>query len=568
MKRILQAMDGVASKPAVGASEMSKFLRIIDEDPYQRSGEYVDLDDPKYKNAVDARGGQVQGGSGEWGMQQMYHGFGYCTQDGTMRAQELARAMKIDWNKIGQELDGYDKNHVKKGSRFIRYATLNTIPTEFLVNGEWIPIPKNLYTGAEREVLAMGGSPELDRIGMDDPGVGCEDDAPLGKAHPLRGNRYVKPGTKLFSKDQNGQPNQSASPTGTTAPADPKIIQLQKELISAGERGKLGPFGPNHDGVDGVMGKYTKNAINRHPDIAKKYFPTSTDESINKFLSIIDKNDVEILKEEVNNNTVLNEGANPHKVSLPVQMAMQHYQAPKEIVISKPTVLKSYFKEVEDQHLEAVTEKKQLMRQYASHIAERVLMKESASSKKQDVAEVKQRLDAKCWTGKHKEGTKIKGGVRVNNCVPNESVISEKSTTEKQARTMAAAAHNPEFAKKLGIKSSVAKEFNKADTGTKKLSNAMKHKKKKVKEDQNSDHRMGFDPMGATPGVMDAKDATPSGGHLNLEDAQSKLHPTKRYRMMRRLSKKGGYDLSHLELASDEELHHLYAQHGLKEIRK
>ena len=35
--------------------------------------------------------------------------------------------------------------------------------------------------------------------------------------------------------------------------------------------------------------------------------------------------------------------------------------------------------------------------------------------------EVKQRLDAKCWKGKHKEGTKIKGGVRVNNCVPNES---------------------------------------------------------------------------------------------------------------------------------------------------
>ena len=34
----------------------------------------------------------------------------------------------------------------------------------------------------------------------------------------------------------------------------------------------------------------------------------------------------------------------------------------------------------------------------------------------------KQRLDAKCWTGKHKEGTKIKGGIRVNNCVPNESV--------------------------------------------------------------------------------------------------------------------------------------------------
>jgi len=35
------------------------------------------------------------------------------------------------------------------------------------------------------------------------------------------------------------------------------------------------------------------------------------------------------------------------------------------------------------------------------------------------LTEVKQRLDAKCWKGKHKEGTKIKGGIRVNNCVPN-----------------------------------------------------------------------------------------------------------------------------------------------------
>ena len=35
---------------------------------------------------------------------------------------------------------------------------------------------------------------------------------------------------------------------------------------------------------------------------------------------------------------------------------------------------------------------------------------------------VKQRLDPKCWKNKHKAGTKIKGGVRVNNCKPNEGV--------------------------------------------------------------------------------------------------------------------------------------------------
>ena len=41
---------------------------------------------------------------------------------------------------------------------------------------------------------------------------------------------------------------------------------------------------------------------------------------------------------------------------------------------------------------------------------------------------IKQRLDPKCWTGKHKEGTKIKGGVRVNNCVPNEGVEESANT--------------------------------------------------------------------------------------------------------------------------------------------
>lgn len=37
------------------------------------------------------------------------------------------------------------------------------------------------------------------------------------------------------------------------------------------------------------------------------------------------------------------------------------------------------------------------------------------------------------------------------------------SVSAKQARTMAAAAHNPAFAKKVGIPQKVAKEFNQAD---------------------------------------------------------------------------------------------------------
>lgn len=42
------------------------------------------------------------------------------------------------------------------------------------------------------------------------------------------------------------------------------------------------------------------------------------------------------------------------------------------------------------------------------------------------------------------------------------------SKTPKQARTMAAAAHDPKFAKKVGIPVKVAKEFNSADKGKKK----------------------------------------------------------------------------------------------------
>jgi hypothetical protein len=56
------------------------------------------------------------------------------------------------------------------------------------------------------------------------------------------------------------------------------------------------------------------------------------------------------------------------------------------------------------------------------------------------------------------------------------------SSTAKQARTMAAAAHNPAFAKKVGIPTDVAKEFNKADKGRKfKKGGVMKHED--IKED-------------------------------------------------------------------------------------
>ena len=44
-----------------------------------------------------------------------------------------------------------------------------------------------------------------------------------------------------------------------------------------------------------------------------------------------------------------------------------------------------------------------------------------------------------------------------------EEQLDEKSTSQAQFRTMAAAAHNPKFAKKVGISPDVAREFHGAD---------------------------------------------------------------------------------------------------------
>ena len=56
------------------------------------------------------------------------------------------------------------------------------------------------------------------------------------------------------------------------------------------------------------------------------------------------------------------------------------------------------------------------------------------------------------------------------------------STSKKQRNFMAAAAHNPAFAKKVGISTDVAKEFNQADKG-KKFSKGGTMKHDDIKQD-------------------------------------------------------------------------------------
>jgi hypothetical protein len=76
--------------------------------------------------------------------------------------------------------------------------------------------------------------------------------------------------------------------------------------------------------------------------------------------------------------SIINEGANPHKVSLPVQMAMQHYSTPVIKEQPKPSLLKQYFAEAEETLQQAKAVEKKKLNQFARTIAERVQMKESA----------------------------------------------------------------------------------------------------------------------------------------------------------------------------------------------
>lgn len=93
--------------------------------------------------------------------------------------------------------------------------------------------------------------------------------------------------------------------------------------------------------------------------------PVEGASDMSKFLTIIDGASK---KEEQ-----LNEGASPHKVSLPVQMAMQHYQTPKaEKPVVKNSLFKKYFVETEEKILQENIDRKEKLNKKAKEIADKI----------------------------------------------------------------------------------------------------------------------------------------------------------------------------------------------------
>jgi hypothetical protein len=105
--------------------------------------------------------------------------------------------------------------------------------------------------------------------------------------------------------------------------------------------------------------------------------PKASAGDMSRFLSIVNT------AEKAPVEQVLNEGKNPHKVTLPVQMAMQHYQQSTEAVVQSPSLLKQYVDQVVDKHEEEQAIREQRVRMYSQKIANRVLMKEAANPAQQ-----------------------------------------------------------------------------------------------------------------------------------------------------------------------------------------
>jgi hypothetical protein len=95
-------------------------------------------------------------------------------------------------------------------------------------------------------------------------------------------------------------------------------------------------------------------------DSVKSSAPIENTDDMKKFMSIV------------------TEGANPHKVALPVQMAMQHYATPAKEEIAKqqsarPSLLKQYMAEASAEQEQVHSTKKAKLNQYAQYIAYKVM---------------------------------------------------------------------------------------------------------------------------------------------------------------------------------------------------
>jgi hypothetical protein len=148
---------------------------------------------------------------------------------------------------------------------------------------------------------------------------------------------------------------------------------------------------------------------------------------------------------------VVTEAKGPHKVSLPVQMAMQHYQTPKEETphvfkpVGRETTLGKYFHKIESEIAEERVQKRNLLNQYATVIAERVMMKEAANPAQQAAIAIAKKKKKKGMSENEIPGHSMgfKPGAGGPGVMPNEGMSAQvklsRAWDREQAKSTASA---------------------------------------------------------------------------------------------------------------------------------
>ena len=332
MKRILQAMDGVATKPVVGVDSMSKFLRVVTEAEMNQPVAPTAPVAPVAPTTPVAPAAPAQPQATAAPAQPQVDPTKYQVPSVDFLKKNYKHPADIingaspsssEPSRIGAWEQGSDFDELMMALNGSYYQARQADPNykqPAFVKDDWELIQRLLGTPEGKEYAIANW------IGLSD----INDTSPEAE--------FNRAQHKEFEKQANA-----------------KILAQKSNVIKPGWK------------YDQELGM-TPAQAELQAQKAKQQQPATVQENIDKFLSIVRKNDV----------SILNEGTNPHKVALPVQMTMQHYQqATSSTTSNEPSLLKKYFHEVESEVNEQAQAKRQRVNQYASVIAERVLMKGS-----------------------------------------------------------------------------------------------------------------------------------------------------------------------------------------------
>ena len=407
MKKILQAVDGISTRPVEGADSMARFLRVVKEaeinqptspvaptapvapaapqvDPAKYQVPSVDFLKKNYKHPADVisgahpsesdptRIGAWEGTSDFAELMMALNGSYYQARQADPNFKQPA-FVKDDWELV-QRMLGTPEGKEYAIANWIGLSDINdTSPDAEFNRAQHKEFEKqaNAKILAQTSNVIKPGWKYDQELGMTPAQAELQaQKAKQQPAVPVQENSLSK---FLSIVDKNNVSMLSEGPTDGPE-YEYQLTALQQLLTTETE-----PWKQNltkwrianlqQNGVTSFKTDYSKNA--RGTVIPTKVVDSDAWVKANPNL-------LKRLPRECQPPMAIREGANPHRVALPVQMAMQHYQQPATKPQPRERLIDKYFVEAETAIIQRTEEKRALYNQYAKTIASRVLMKESA----------------------------------------------------------------------------------------------------------------------------------------------------------------------------------------------